>query len=134
MMHHSKKILLFVQCLEMLLLIIRNIWGKSHLYSNTGITHRIKQQSYTSMKQQNADFTVWPTAMRGLTWSRSSVQNQHIYCMTNRLQKIFKDKVSGLENNAARFLFLKNCVKYHFILQLEKIITWFDTQCTRWIF
>jgi len=50
--------------------------------------------------------------------------------MTNiSLQKMCKNKVFGLENNAARFSFFKNCVKNHFVLQLEKI-TWFDPQCT----
>lgn len=96
MMHHSKKVLLFVQCLEMLLLVVRNTWRKSHLQSNTGITHSIKQWGYTSMKQQNAEFAVQLIATQGLRRSRSSVQTQHIYCITNvSLQKICKKYLAG---------------------------------------
>lgn len=63
---------------------------------------------------------------QGLITSRSSVQNQHIYCMINvRLQKICKNKVCGLENNAVSCLFWENDLKDHFILQFEKMF-WFD--------
>lgn len=48
-MHHSKKmLLLFVQCLEMLLLILRNTWRKSHLSSNTRITDYKAERLYTN--------------------------------------------------------------------------------------
>lgn len=52
------------------------------------------------------------------------MQNQHIYCMINgSLQKICKNKLSGLENIDARLLFLKSCVKNHLVLQLLNINT-----------
>lgn len=54
MMHDSKNILLFTECLEMLLLIVRRTWRKSHLYSKTGIKQSIKHCGSASMEQQNS--------------------------------------------------------------------------------
>lgn len=54
-MHHSKKV--SVCTIEILFLIVRNTWENSHLQRNTRVTQSIKQWGYTSVKQQNTEFT-----------------------------------------------------------------------------
>lgn len=108
---------------------------KIPFYSNTWITeYKAVGLHQWSSRILNSPYWI---AMRGLMWSRSSVQNQHIYCTTNiNLQKICKKKKKSIslgKQCCKIFIFEKLC-KESFLLQLEKITTWFDIQSRRWIF
>lgn len=133
-MHHSKKNITVCTMLRDAFAHCKKYLEKIPFYSNTWIPeYKAVGLHQWSSRILNSPYWI---AMWGLMWSRSSVQNQHIYCTTNTsLQKICKKKKSiWLGKQWCKIFICENLCKESFLLQLEKIITRFDIQSRRWIF